>query len=699
MKVVVKLVALLVAVSATMSAWGQPVEEITLHGPMEFHDLAMGEYIQERRKDPNYSMDYESDFMKKAREHSIKRLMSKPEEALTLRRISSEATGDGDSQLLLSQSATLTLPAPDAQEDHLKHAVLSQGSYGSALMLPEQANALAVQFNEEISYGAISKAGALPLGENSKWITFAEDKLKRENKMDHQSLLWEYGSAVAEQAVKERGGLNVTQESELLANMKEWFIKGGGKLRFVEPSITKENGFQLLASEETNSDEVVLSVPYKLIMSKQNARNVLIQNRGKYLGEELQKTFEKDEAWGLAIFLLHEYYKDTAGGGSKWGPFIRTLSMRMLTTESLQALKGTTAAQMAKAWLKGADSFMWWTTGTDGPCSPTTGICRTKPNEKFGDSRFNIHHMRWAYFVVKQNSVRIRNVGTGMDFLALIPFYNMFEKKMNGGGGVTLEMDMSVTVRAGEGVTGGSVVALNPGNFTDPEYFMRYLRIPQHDNEFNLIKLSLPGAIPKGSKFHYCMKGTLKEQNRDECKGSFRSESMFWKSKVLGEWRSMMNLPPRMQELRMWATRLHLYGTDEEMKLQSAANQMIAGLPIPVDQMPAEEQLMLMGVAKDNQHAMQLAAGSAADRPPPQLYSAPDPEEDPGTPIALSKRLRVITAHIEIGVFCQRLNERWRTWHRLRCKRRLSFPPVMCCTTLPRPFSTAPEISSFMVLL
>lgn len=104
---------------------------------------------------------------------------------------------------------------------------------------------------------------------------------------------------------------------------------------------------------------------------------------------------------------------------------------------------------------------------------------------------------------------------------------------------------------------------------------------------------------------------------------------MFWKSKVLTEWRQMMNLPPRMQELRMWATRLHLYGTDEEMKLMSAANHMIAGLPIPVDQMPAEEQLMLMGVAKDSTHAMQLVAGSTADRPPPQLYSAPDPEEDP----------------------------------------------------------------------
>jgi hypothetical protein len=44
-------------------------------------------------------------------------------------------------------------------------------------------------------------------------------------------------------------------------------------------------------------------------MCKQTARNVLIKKKGKYLGEELTKTFEKDEEWGLAIFLLHEYYK------------------------------------------------------------------------------------------------------------------------------------------------------------------------------------------------------------------------------------------------------------------------------------------------------------------------------------------------------------------------------------------------------
>ena len=222
----------------------------------------------------------------------------------------------------------------------MTHAVTAQGSSNYAIMLPEEANALAFAFNEEVSFGAISKAGALPMGENSKWLEFAEDKLKRDNQLDHQSLMWEYGSEVAERTQKERGGMNVTSELELLDKMKEWFVKGGGKLNFVTPSVTKEKGFKLIANEDIGQDEPVLSVPMKLIMCRQTARNVLIHQRGKYLGEELAKTFEKNEVWGLAIFLLHEYYKEMTGVGSKWGPFIRTLQMRVLSTEALNAIKG-----------------------------------------------------------------------------------------------------------------------------------------------------------------------------------------------------------------------------------------------------------------------------------------------------------------------------------------------------------------------
>lgn len=76
------------------------------------------------------------------------------------------------------------------------------------------------------------------------------------------------------------------------------------------------------------------------------------------LGEELQKTFDKNDVWGLALFLLHEYYKEMHGDGSKWGPFIRTLRMRVLSTDALHALQGTLADELSKQWMKSSDSFM-----------------------------------------------------------------------------------------------------------------------------------------------------------------------------------------------------------------------------------------------------------------------------------------------------------------------------------------------------
>ena len=281
----------------------------------------------------------------------------------------------------------------------------------------------------------------------------------------------------------------------------------------------------------------------------------------------------------------------------------------------------------------GADDFSWWSTGSDGPCSPTTGICNTKPNERFGDHRFNAHQLRWAFFVVKQNAVRIKHIATGLEFLALIPFHNMIDHDMpphipvpsnphkqneeemnidgsgsrsNGSGsrsssddennnkydyymqnicrliesdsgsssssmglfdtldsntnsmessihgGVAFELDGSITIRTAHEVPIGGFITLIPENISDTEFFMRYLTLPCHFNPHNEVKMALPGAIPKGSKFHYCMKGTTEERNRDECRTTFKSESMFWKSKVLGEWREAMNLPPRLQELRMW---------------------------------------------------------------------------------------------------------------------------------------------------
>lgn len=61
----------------------------------------------------------------------------------------------------------------------------------------------------------------------------------------------------------------------------------------------------------------------------------------------------------------------------------------------------------------------------------------------------------------------------------------------------------------------------------------------------------------------------------------------------------LFHIPVNYQLDRLWATRLHLYGDDEEeQKKLSAANQLLAGLPVSTDDIPAEDQLMLLGIAE-----------------------------------------------------------------------------------------------------
>lgn len=238
-----------------------------------------------------------------------------------------------DTTHLLSKSS---LPSPDSlmttssndRENAIQQQQQHSLSFGSA-----------AGFIEDVGLGAISRAGALPSGGNGEWIQLVESKMKKENNLDYHSLMWEMGVEVAEQRQQEQefngGGLNATQEEQLLNELTTWFNRKGGRLQFVEPVLTKE-GYRLNAVEDVHNSDSIISIPFELIMCQQTARNVVIQKYRRYLGEELQKTFDKDEVWGLAIFLLHEYYKEMNGNGSKWGPFIRTLRMRMISTQVLQ---------------------------------------------------------------------------------------------------------------------------------------------------------------------------------------------------------------------------------------------------------------------------------------------------------------------------------------------------------------------------
>ena len=274
--------------------------------------------------------------------------------------------------------------------------------------------------------------------------------------------------------------------------------------------------------------------------------------------------------------------------------------------------------------------------------------------------------MRWAYWVVKQNAVRVYHASTGQTFLALVPFFNMIEKRvvsykndplMNGdgyssslgrvGGGIVFDMDGSVSISIAADHEEGEVVSVNPGNFTDHEFYLSYLSAPKGENDYNHLSMALPGALPEGSEYHICLKMADDEKKtRGKCKKE--SSDLMWKMKTLSEWRKSMNLPPRLGELSQWANRLHLYGDDDDEKEKlSAANQLLAGLPVSTDDIPAVDQLMLLGIADTNDEAMQLVVGQQHEvNYRPQLYSAPDPEEDPEAQRAM-ENLATLAAQVQ----------------------------------------------------
>jgi hypothetical protein len=201
----------------------------------------------------------------------------------------------------------------------LASSLLSTSSSASSALaaLPiNNANlAQAHEFNEIVTLGAISKAGGLPhTSEVEKsYIKFAEKKILRDNSLDHYSVLWELGTGITEQKYllqnlenEEEGvtnnenieknenntmttdknpvgmGFDKQNEDKLISNMKEWFMTNGGTLKYVEPVFDPYTKYyRLQATESILADESVVSVPFKLIMCRQTARNVLIKHKSK----------------------------------------------------------------------------------------------------------------------------------------------------------------------------------------------------------------------------------------------------------------------------------------------------------------------------------------------------------------------------------------------------------------------------------
>lgn len=79
------LVAILGIAQRLMIVFGEMVEEFHVHGPTEFHENAMKSFMEQRRINPNITLDTNGEFLQKANEYAIKRGRRRPEEALKLK--------------------------------------------------------------------------------------------------------------------------------------------------------------------------------------------------------------------------------------------------------------------------------------------------------------------------------------------------------------------------------------------------------------------------------------------------------------------------------------------------------------------------------------------------------------------------------------------------------------------------------------
>jgi hypothetical protein len=103
---------------------------------------------------------------------------------------------------------------------------------------------------------------------------------------------------------------------------------------------------------------------------------------------------------------------------------------------------------------------------------------------------------------------------------------------VDSGGGVTFDLDGGISIRVGSGHTEGQSIGTHPGNFTDTEFFLRYMTgepalwsplltslspVPKNTNPYNYLPLTLPGSLPEGSDYHLCLKMVDKDKDR-KCK-------------------------------------------------------------------------------------------------------------------------------------------------------------------------------------
>mmetsp|Transcript_12678 Transcript_12678/g.18676 ORF Transcript_12678/g.18676 Transcript_12678/m.18676 type:complete len:488 (-) Transcript_12678:167-1630(-) len=106
-------------------------------------------------------------------------------------------------------------------------------------------------------------------------------------------------------------------ESQDLQNIVSWFQENGGVLSKVEPRQFEGSGTGLITTDDVETNETIVQVPFKLCMSVESAK---ASDLGPVLEENQWLLDMPDEV--LALHLMVERKK---GAESFWGPYIQIL--------------------------------------------------------------------------------------------------------------------------------------------------------------------------------------------------------------------------------------------------------------------------------------------------------------------------------------------------------------------------------------
>jgi len=198
-----------------------------------------------------------------------------------------------------------------------------------------------------------------------------------------------------------------------IASFTKWFNENGGRAEHVLIDDFGQQGLGLKASSDIKAGELFITVPRKLTISAETARN-----------SELGPLIEKDNILRVmqnACLVLHVYC-EKLNKNSFWKPYLDILPTSYSTTlyftvEEMQALKGSPAfGEALKLYRNIARQYAYLYRRLQ-QVSPETAKLPLRRNFTFDDHR-------WAVSTVITRQNRIPST-TGEPTLALIPMWDM----------------------------------------------------------------------------------------------------------------------------------------------------------------------------------------------------------------------------------------------------------------------------------